>query len=1674
VSIAILRTSMQFFFQIDLFFGGAAVAMDGLVDVECEESSTFITRFANYLRQLLPCNDVATMIMASKVLGHLAQAGGTLTADFVEFEVKRALEGLNSEKRVEQQRLASVLVLKELAINAPTLFYMHMAAFLKSIWAGVRDPKQMIREAAIENLRACLALISEREGAVKTKWYLEVFEECQRGLRSTQTETLHGALLTTGELLRINIGILSRERVAELYDLVINQKGHKDSLIRRTVINLLPTLARFDEDEFCAKYLRESISHLITILRKGSERSSPYLALGSIVQVAGNEVRPWMADIMSLIEDGIMPKNRKPHCYEAMTCLACVSSALPDDPFLQSRIPGLLEQMFAGTEGRLDPRMVSALSDLAASIPTLLPEIQLRLLDSISFILQRTPYQPSGTPKSRRIAPLRATGGVDDGHDRQQAAIQALQALAKFDFEGTQLLEFVRDCVATYLDDNNPEVRLEAARTCSKLLLPPGQAIPKRGHSAGVVCRVLETLLVVSVSDPESHIRLSVLNSLDARFDYFLSQADCISSLFVALNDEVFEIREAAVQIIGRLTLRNPAHVMPSMRKMLVQLLTALEFGAEGSREQSARLFGHVILACHHLIKPYVAPVLQAVLPKLKDPNPNVAANVLKTIGVLSRVGSQEVLKRRDEIFPMVIEALQDQSSSMKREVSLRTLGVLVQSTGYVIEPFERYPELLSVMSTRLQAETSSKIRTEYIKVIGILGAVDPHRLKMLDMSNKSSLSSTALITDTKNRNTARVTTTEAESLPGPSSEEYYPSVAITQLMKILNDQSLSSHHMMVIQAVLFVFRTLGLKCVSLLPQIVPPMLALVKTSQQGLRDFLFQQLSILVAIVKQHIRPYLPQTFALVHEFWNQTALQPQMLTMIEEITIALKDEFKTYIPDLIPKLLGILNMSFVHRSPVTCLKVLRVLELFDANLEQYLHITIPAIVKLAEQPDAKMEVRVGAIMWIRQMSRKLDFTEFASRLIHPLARMLDTGVEALRVPTMKALCALMHALGRKFIMYEPMLAKVIARRKIIYVPYETGLSHLQAGEALPPEDGGQEDGGGAETPTEEQVPIDGGVVKKIAVNQQNLKRAWEASHRSTREDWADWMRRFSVELLRESPSPALRSCAALAQVFHPLARELFNAAFVSCWGELYDQYRDSLMRALETALSDEKSPNIPPEVLQTLLTLAEFMEHDEKPLPINIRKLGSVAEKCQAYAKALHYKELEFLSSPTTCIQSLISINNLLGLPEAANGMLAHAQKTLKVELKESWYEKLRRWEDALDAYQRRLDDSDIDAPQRTEATEGCMRCLSALGEWERLNSLAEKSWVAVDEVSRKRMAPMAAHASWHLGKFDCMRDYVTYMDARTADGSFCRSLLLVIENRFDDAKNMLGTTRSQLYTEITALVGESFERAYKAIVKAQQVAELEEVIMYKQSFRPDDPQQRQHIRNMWNARLNGIQCNVEVWQSVLAVHSLVIPPHENVQGWLKFASHCRKSKRFNLSERVLLKLIGGPQQVGPHMFATVDPSVTLAWFKHLWAVGEKNQAMQGMQAFARAGNGSHSVMARSHLKLGEWVWSVGENNVDEVLIKRVLGSMRSATHHDNSWAKAWHKWALFNFEVITYYEMRDNRAAINPYLQPAVSGFFRSISLRRCVHGRHGVLVCCSLYVCRLVGMHMCVCV
>lgn len=69
-----------------------------------------------------------------------------------------------------------------------------------------------------------------------------------------------------------------------------------------------------------------------------------------------------------------------------------------------------------------------------------------------------------------------------------------------------------------------------------------------------------------------------MLASLHERFDRHLAQAENVRSLFIALNDEVHENRLTAVRLLGRVAKHNPAYVMPSLRKVLIQLMTELEY----------------------------------------------------------------------------------------------------------------------------------------------------------------------------------------------------------------------------------------------------------------------------------------------------------------------------------------------------------------------------------------------------------------------------------------------------------------------------------------------------------------------------------------------------------------------------------------------------------------------------------------------------------------------------------------------------------------------------------------------------------------------------------------------------------------------------------------------------------------------------------------------------------------------------------------------------------------------------------------------------------------------------------------------------------------------------------------------------------------------------------------
>ena len=1365
---------------------------------------------------------------------------------------------------------------------------------------------------------------------------------------------------------------------------------------------------------------------------------------------------------------------------------------------LTKYMEALLDPMFACG---LSEALTQALVDMAHYIHPIKHQIQEKLLDLLSLVLSGRPFRPLGCPENK-IPPLPAFAkdfNLSVAERKDSELVLALVTLGGFDFTGHGLNEFVRDVAMRFTDSSNSKVRKASALTCCQLFIHDPIIYQTSFHAIRVVGDVIERLLALGVADTDPDIRRTVLQALDDRFDRHLAKPENIRHVFLAVNDTDFEVRQAAIIIVGRLTEINPAHVFPALRKVLVNLIMSIKHSkSPKSREDGAKLVGLVIANASRLAKPYCDVLVRTLLPQAGDPNAAIAATTITAIGQLATTGGTILVPYIPIIMPTIMEALQDLSSQRKRDAALHTLGQLGRNAGYVIEPYKDYPQLLDILINIIKLEQPGGSRKETIKLLGTLGAQDPYKHEeILETSSQARL-----------KNAADAVSDVGLVIEGmtPSNEDYYPKVVFNILTQsVLSDPSLSQYHTAVIEAIVTIFKTLGMRCIQFLPEIVPSFLQIIRAAPTTRLEIYFNQLAILVSIVRVHIRNFATPLIELVEQFWSvNSSVQATILSLVESLSRALEGEFKNQITRILPLLLGVLENDMSVRRTASE-RVLHTILVFGQSAEEHMHMIIPFLVRMFENQSNPVSIRKSAIDTIGKISKLVNISDYASLILHNLTALFAGRDQTLKQAALDCICAYVFQLGQEYLLYVSTVKKVLVANHVPHQNYDILISKLQKGEPLPQDLSPDEHYGG---PGDDSGFAEIGQ-KKLPVNQEHLKNAWDASQKSTIEDWHEWIRRFSVELLKESPSHALRACAGLASLYPPLAKELFNSAFASCWTELYEQYQEELLRSIETALS---SSHIPPEIMQVLLNLCEFMEHDDKALPIDIRALGAYAAKNHAFAKALHYKELEFEEEKTpSTVEALISINNQLQQTDAAVGILRTAQKYRDFDFKEGWYVKLERWDEALAAYEKREKQYPQDEKTAFEITMGKMKCLHALGEWDILADLADQKWSLANTDQRRVIAPLASAAAWGQGQWERMDTYLEGMKPHSIDRAWFTAILSIHRNQFEQAAVHIERARDGLDTELYALLGESYNRAYGTVVRVQMLAELEEIITYKKS--KNYPEKQQTMRETWTKRLRGCQPNIDVWQKMLKVRALVLTPAENIDMWIKFANLCRKSGRQGLAEKSLhllhtvsghtvdgqAQLEGGMSPQATLQGPTAVPEVLYAQLKYSWSTGpnQRQPSLRRLRAFtadlshqlevlnasdaanianANSNYGANSLMldlnsqngvgprvtrgdttsiskllAKCYIKQGDWVTALIDSNWESSHVREIIDAYSLATSHNKNWYKAWHSWALANFEVVTALTAQAKRegiavsqAIVANHVVPAIVGFFKSISL------------------------------
>ena len=1679
----------------------AILVIDKLVNLysQIEELPNLTSRLTNYLRLLIPSDDENVMRLAADTLGRLAGPTGNMASDFVETQVKTCLEWLtnNNEQttfksKQDVNKVAAILLLSSLSKYSPYIVYPYVNTILKSVRRMLNNHKATVRRDAAEIIHNCLNIIQKRDKTLLFDWYDKILEICATGINIGTNETIHSVMLLYKELLSLDNNYLM-DSYDEIFQTVWNFRNNRLDLTRIEIYNIISLFAAYDPQLFASVYLNQVILDYLSKLqemrtsKKGRfEDDRPHIlrSIGDISSVVETDIYPYVLSIVDVFSEELKLKYQVRQKYEPEIFYGIVkltgTIGLDMITYLQN---GLLDLIL---ECPLSPYMAETLNTIVSTMPNLELEVNTRLMNLISLTLSGREFRIPGSPiPSERFSKkfarrwrdnneLQHHGRVNTERNDCENLIQALTMLQSIQYPYS-LIEFVQNCTIFYIEHNNNKVRELAAITSCDLFVNDGICKQVSVNALNTVSEVLSKLLTVAITDVVPKIRLEILRSLNHNTDAQLSQPANVKLLFTALNDEIFGIRVEAINILGRLTAVNPAYVIPSLRKILLELLTELKYlKTSRKNEESLTLLCSLISSTKGTCKPYLEPILKTLLIKARDKSGAVSTIAMKAIGELAVVSGEEIKHYLLDVVPLIIETFQDQSNSFKRLAALKAFSQISSSSGYVIDPLMDYPSLLNVLINILKSDSAQNIKRETVHLLGVIGALDPYKHREVEETSSSSM--------TIEQNAPPIDIALLMQNSSPSTEEYYPTVVITVLLKILKDPSLTAHHTAVIQTIIRIYQELGLNCVTFLPHIIPAFLAAIKVCPQSLLEFYFQQLDILIGIVQLHIRPFAAEIYKVVLEFLPIAKLQFTIISVIESICGALEGEFKPFIPETLTCFLTILEEDKTLNKNVSK-KVLESLITFGATLNDSFYLILPTIIRMTEF--STIDLRTQSIITIGKLSRYIKLSDISARLVQTSIRLLNSPSPLIIDATMNMLCLLLLQMRSDYMIYIACVNNVLLRNNIVHKTYDQMVSKLLKKEDFPKTLiwNDTEKKPSSNSSSKPSSP------EKLPINQNVLKSTWDCAQQRTREDWQEWIRRLSIQLLKESPSHALRACAGLASVYYPLAKDLFNVAFVSIWTELYTQYQEDFIKCFCVALG---SPQNPPEIHQALLNLVEFMEHDEKSLPIPLQTLGEYAERSHAYAKALHFKETKFIQEPidNSIVESLISINNQLHQNDAAVGILKYVQKHHNLQLQETWYEKLERWEDALQAYTLRAENGE----ESDQVIMGQMRSFHALSDWDNLSKLASHKWESASVNLKKMIAPLAAGSEWGLGHWDKIEKYITAMKPMSPDREFFSAVFCLHNNNFEEAETHIFNARNLLVTEISALISESYTRAYNVVVRSQLITELEEIIAYKTS--PPNSEKRLLLKNSWNKRLVGCQRNVDVWQRVLKVRSLVIKPKQDMQIWIKFANLCRKSGKLNLAEKALNSLSDDTSEI-PTIPSKAAPSVVYAQLKYLWASGAKQEALRYLIGFtsrmahdlgldpsnmiAQTVNSNSAsatpysedytkLLARCFLKQGEWRVALQPNwrvaNPDAI-----LGSYLLATHFDGTWYKAWHNWALANFEVISGITLKrkgaeqsiqgdrsaeqdstknSNNPTMNSeellqrHVVPAIKGFFHSISL------------------------------
>jgi FKBP12-rapamycin complex-associated protein len=156
-------------------------------------------------------------------------------------------------------------------------------------------------------------------------------------------------------------------------------------------------------------------------------------------------------------------------------------------------------------------------------------------------------------------------------------------------------------------------------------------------------------------------------------------------------------------------------------------------------------------------------------------------------------------------------------------------------------------------------------------------------------------------------------------------------------------------------------------------------------------------------------------------------TILCLQVLHLVEQLCLALNDEFRMYILHILPSCIQVLGDAERCNDYYYVPDILHTLEVFGGNLDEHMHLVAPVLVRLFKVE--LVDIRRRAIVTLTKLIPTVQVGTHVSVLVHHLKLVLDGNNDDLRKDAAEALCCLAHALGEDFTIFVSSIHKLLVK---------------------------------------------------------------------------------------------------------------------------------------------------------------------------------------------------------------------------------------------------------------------------------------------------------------------------------------------------------------------------------------------------------------------------------------------------------------------------------------------------------------------------------------------------------------------------------------------------------------------------------------------------------------------